>query len=73
LAEIDITSPSIYRAYVDDIDMGKFKSSGLIISTGTGSRGWLLSARRISPDVVKSVLDLLGSDEQCFEVRYYHF
>jgi NAD kinase len=35
----------MYRMLVDDKDMGKFKSSGVIISTGTGSSGWLYSAR----------------------------
>jgi NAD kinase len=44
-AEKDVASTSMYRLTVDDRDMGKFKSSGIIIATGTGSSGWLYSAR----------------------------
>ncbi len=55
VADKDVTWPSVYRAHVDDRDMGKFKSSGIIISTGTGSSGWMHSARRIGPDDIKAV------------------
>jgi len=48
VAEKDVGKTSIYRLQVDDSYLGKFKSSGIIISTGTGSSGWLYSARRIS-------------------------
>jgi len=48
VAEMDVGKTSIYRLQVDDEYLGKFKSSGIIISTGTGSSGWLYSARRIS-------------------------
>lgn len=44
-AEKDVSCTSMYKLIVDGIDMGKFKSSGIIISTGTGSSGWLYSAR----------------------------
>lgn len=44
-AEKDVSCTSMYKLQVDDRDMGKFKSSGIIISTGTGSSGWLYSAR----------------------------
>jgi NAD kinase len=44
-AEKDVSTTSIYRLEVDGKDMGKFKSSGVIIATGTGSSGWLYSAR----------------------------
>ncbi len=44
-AEKDVSTTSIYRLEVDGKDMGKFKSSGIIIATGTGSSGWLFSAR----------------------------
>lgn len=47
-AEKDTGKTSIYRLFVDGKDHGKFKSSGMIISTGTGSSGWLFSARRIT-------------------------
>lgn len=39
---------------------GKFKSSGIIISTGTGSTGWLYSARRITDIDVKRAMTQLG-------------
>jgi NAD kinase len=47
-AEKDVSSTSMYRIVVDNRDMGKFKSSGIIIATGTGSSGWLYSARQIT-------------------------
>ena len=49
--------------------MGKFKSSGVIISTGTGSSGWLLSARRITQHDVRTILNHLGQDENMELVR----
>lgn len=48
VAEKDTGKTSIYKLAVDGEDLGKFKSSGIIISTGTGSSGWLFSARRIT-------------------------
>jgi NAD+ kinase len=48
VAEEDVGKTSIYKLIVDNKDMGKFKSSGVIVSTGTGSSGWLFSARRIT-------------------------
>lgn len=44
-AEKDVSCTSMYKLVIDGKDMGKFKSSGIIISTGTGSSGWLYSAR----------------------------
>ena len=44
-AEKDVSSASRYCIEKDDIDLGVFKSSGLIVSTGTGSSGWLYAAR----------------------------
>jgi len=43
--EKDPSQLSIYRLNVEGRDLGKFRSSGIIISTGTGSTGWLYSAR----------------------------
>lgn len=48
VAEKDTGKTSIYNLQVDGKDLGKFKSSGLLVSTGTGSSGWLFSARRIT-------------------------
>ena len=46
VAEIDPSRVSNYRLTVDGRDVGKFKSSGILIATGTGSTGWLYSARQ---------------------------
>lgn len=45
IAERDGTSMSRYRLGADGRDLGVFKSSGLIVSTGTGSTGWLYASR----------------------------
>ena len=72
VAEQDTGKTSIYRLIVDKIYLGKFKSSGMIISTGTGSSGWLFSARRITQSDVRTILNQLGnSDNQ--ELVEEHF
>eukprot|EP00347_Sterkiella_histriomuscorum_P003842 403362732 len=71
IADQDVTRPSDYRAYVDNRDMGKFKSSGMIISTGTGSGGWLLSSRRLTPRKVNSVLEIMGVEDRSQAVVEY--
>lgn len=63
VAEKDVGKTSIYRLQVDDNYLGKFKSSGMLVSTGTGSTGWLYSARRISQSDVRTILTYLGNDE----------
>ena len=59
-AEEDVGNTSIYKLKVDGRELGKYKSSGIIISTGTGSSGWLLSARRITQTDVRTILNHLG-------------
>jgi len=49
-AEADVSSASRYCITKDGVDLGVFKSSGLIVSTGTGSSGWLYSARQLTVD-----------------------
>ncbi len=44
-SEKDASQLSVYRVNVDNKDLGKFKSSGIIIATGTGSTGWLYGAK----------------------------
>ena len=44
--------------------MGKYKSSGIIISTGTGSSGWLYSARQITAHDVSIVQKMMGFENQ---------
>jgi hypothetical protein len=60
-AEKDVSCTSMYKLTVDGKDMGKFKSSGIIISTGTGSSGWLYSARQITPHNVSIIQKFIGS------------
>lgn len=48
VAEENVSQTSIFRLNADKEQLGKFKSSGLIIATGTGSTGWLYSARRFT-------------------------
>jgi NAD+ kinase len=72
-AEKDTGKTSIYRLFVDDEDLGKFKSSGIIISTGTGSSGWLFSARRITQSDVRTVLNYMGNDESIELVKFIKY
>ena len=41
------------------MDIGRFKSSGIIISTGTGSSGWLYGAKRITAVSVEDIIEEL--------------
>ena len=45
----------------DGIDLGVFKSSGLIVSTGTGSTGWLHAARQLTINQLEDIQKLIGS------------
>ena len=61
VAEENVSQTSVFRLGVDGRDVGKFKSSGLIIATGTGSTGWLYSAKRFTELDVKRALENLGA------------
>ena len=54
---------SRYRIVADGKYLGKFKSSGVILSTGTGSTGWLFSARRVTNSDVRLILSNFGNQE----------
>ena len=60
-SENDASQVSMYRLNVDNRDLGKFKSSGILISTGTGSTGWLYSAKQISPFQVNHLKRTIGN------------
>ena len=45
-SEKNVGKSSQYKLYIDDEFKGHFPSSGLLIATGTGSTGWLQSAKR---------------------------
>ena len=48
MAEKDASKTSYYTLEADGEHVGTFKSSGVIVSTGTGSSGWLYGARRVT-------------------------
>lgn len=60
VAEKEIGNVSVFRTKVDGEYIGKFKSSGMIISTGSGSTGWLYSAKRFTESEVSMALNELG-------------
>jgi NAD kinase len=55
LAEKDASKTSTYKVIENNIDLGRFKSSGIIVSTGTGSSGWLYGAKRVTYNVVNDI------------------
>jgi len=61
VAEDAVSKTSVFKLGADKQFLGKFKSSGLIISTGTGSTGWLYSAMRMSEIDVRRALEQLGA------------
>jgi len=60
VSERNVGASSIYRLKADGQYIGKFKSSGLLMCTGTGSTGWLQSAKRTTDGDVLAGLDHLG-------------
>ena len=71
VAEKDVCKTSQFKLTADGKYLGKFKSSGAIISTGTGSTGWLYSAKRMSPIDIMRVLNKLGAHDEPEEVHQY--
>jgi len=67
-AEKEVAQVSIFSLNINSDFMGKFKSSGLIISTGTGSTGWLYSAKRLTEINVERALCKLGAYNEPSEV-----
>jgi len=55
IAEKNASKVSSYKLNVDEINLGRFKSSGIIISTGTGSSGWLYGAKRVTQNTVGEI------------------
>ena len=60
-AETEVAQASRYRIKQDGTDLGVFKSSGLIVSTGTGSSGWLYAARQITAAQLADIERALGT------------
>ena len=61
VAEENVSQTSIFHFGVDKKQVGKFKSSGLLIATGTGSTGWLYSAKRFTELDAERALHNLGA------------
>ena len=59
-AEKEPSQLSIYKLEVCGRNLGKFRSSGIIIATGTGSTGWLHSAKRITAKTVNNLKRIVG-------------
>ena len=55
MAEKNASKISSYKVKADGIDIGRFKSSGIIISTGTGSTGWLYGAKRVTAKEIQMI------------------
>ena len=73
-SEKDPSILSVYRLNVDGRDLGKFRSSGILIATGTGSTGWLYSARQTTAKQVsnlKRLIGLKGSGENLIDLIDY--
>ena len=68
MAEDNVSQTSVFRLNVDEKYIGKFKSSGLLIATGTGSTGWLYSAKRFTELDVRRALTNLGAHGEPEEV-----
>ena len=71
VAEENVSQTSVFRLGVDGRNVGKFKSSGLIIATGTGSTGWLYSAKRFTELDVKRALENLGAHGEPAQVAQH--
>jgi len=61
-AEKDVASASRFRVRSDGNELGVFKSSGLLLATGTGSTGWLSSARQITPQKLGAIKRMFDTD-----------
>jgi hypothetical protein len=64
-AEKDVSSTSVFRVKVDDDDyIGKFKSSGILIASGTGSTGWVHNVRKFTEmDIHRALVEFGMHDE----------
>jgi hypothetical protein len=75
ISEHDASQLSVYRLKADDIELGKFRSSGILIASGTGSTGWLYSARQINARKItnlKRIIGLQRPTEEDIEVYDYN-
>ena len=59
-SERDASMVTEFRLSVNGKDLGRFRSSGILISTGTGSTGWLYQARAVSAQTVHQFKKIIG-------------
>ena len=59
MSEKDPSHKASYHVKVSDGNLGRFKSSGIIVSTGTGSSGWLYGAKRMTSYNVRDIVNEL--------------
>ena len=62
VAEDDPSHQSNYLLRSNQKYLGKFNSSGVLISTGSGSSGWLYGAKRMTNKKVKAILSEVGKE-----------
>ncbi|CAB3409153.1 unnamed protein product [Caenorhabditis bovis] len=61
IGEDEAAKVSTYNISIDDSPMVKQKSSGMIVSTGTGSTSWYLGMNRIDEATVTSLIETMQS------------
>uniref|UniRef100_A0A8R1E546 NAD(+) kinase n=1 Tax=Caenorhabditis japonica TaxID=281687 RepID=A0A8R1E546_CAEJA len=61
IGEDEAAKVSTYNISIDDSSMVKQKSSGMIVTTGTGSTSWYLSMNAIDENAATSVIEALQS------------
>lgn len=71
VAEEQVSQTSVYKLAIDNEYLGRFKASGLLIATGTGSTGWLYSAKRFTEIDVDRALTVLGAHGEPGAVSQY--
>jgi len=72
MAEKNTANTSSYRIETDGVDIGKFISSGVLVSSGTGSSGWLYGAKRVPWNVVDDIFEeLIQESKHCEESTEY--
>ena len=64
ISEKDSSKTSKYSVVVNGHEKGRFKSSGIIASTGTGSSGWLYGAKRMTSFNVHDIIETLKTESQ---------
>ncbi|VDL76704.1 unnamed protein product [Nippostrongylus brasiliensis] len=61
VGEDEAAKVSTYSISIDDSPMVKQKSSGLIVSTGTGSTSWYYGMNRVEEQTVSAILEAMQS------------